>query len=341
MKKLNEKQKDRCARNAAKGMQARVRIVSLRRRNRSNKAKTTTERRVAVSILVPIHVRFYADKKQRKAFGGFLEQVEKNLSFGKTVILDFAQTKRLFPCGVLVLMGVVDHWIQSYPGRLQGTYPGDDLVEQMLQHVGVLQKLGLTPRKKISHDDVTRWHYFTGMNVDATAIEPFMDQVRGLVGEEAQMGLADCVNEAMTNVRHHAYNDEIGGRWWIFATISERRVFVAMHDRGSSIPGTLLEKPEIWDYLTGRVWRQGRADGKLISAAAEGRTSTKLPYRGKGLPEMLQFTRASANGELAIYSRRGFFRFSGREQIESVGRLTKPITGTLIVWMLNLSGTTP
>lgn len=341
MKKLNEKQKDRCARNAAKGMQARVRIATLRRRHRSNKAKKTTEKRVVASIRVPLHVRYYADKKQRKAFGGFLEHVEQNLSFGKNVILDFAQTKRLFPCGVLVLMGVVDHWIQSYPGRLHGTYPVDDLVEQMLQHVGILQKLGLTPRKRISHDDVTRWHYFTGMNVDATAIEPFMDQVRGLVGEEAQMGLADCVNEAMTNVRHHAYNDAIGGRWWIFATISESRVFVAMHDRGASIPGTLLEKPEIWDYLTGRMWRQGRADGKLISAAAEGRTSTKLPYRGKGLPEMLQFTRLSANGELAIYSRRGFFRFSGREQIESVGRLTKPITGTLIVWMLNLSGSTP
>lgn len=341
MKRLNEKQKARCARNAAKGMRARIRDVSSRHRNRSSKTKTKIERRAAVSILVPMHVRYYAEKEQRKVFAGFLEQVEKCLAVGKTVTLDFAKTTRLFPCGVLVVMGVVDHWIQTFPGKLHGTYPSDDLVEQMLQHVGVLQKLGLKPRKAISHDDVTRWHYFTGMNVDATAIEPFMTQVRRLVGEEAQMGLADCVNEAMTNVRHHAYNDETGGRWWIFATISERRVFVAMHDRGSSIPGTLLEKPEIWDYLTARVWRQGRADGKLIAAAAEGRTSTKLPYRGKGLPEMLQFTKAAESGELAIYSRRGFFRFSGREQLESVGGLTKPITGTLIVWMLNLSGITP
>ncbi|MDO8440221.1 MAG: ATP-binding protein [Polaromonas sp.] len=341
MKKLSDKQKNRCARNARKGMRARVRAASALRRARSRQQTISTERITSVSILVPVYVRYYADKKQRNAFGEFLDHVEYCLSKGKNVSLNFSETKRLFPCGVLIVMGMVDHWTEKFPNRLTANYPADDLAEQMLQHVGVLQKLGLPPRKKISHNDVTRWHYFTGQNVDATTIEPFMEQVRSLVGEEAQMGLADCVNEAMTNVRHHAYSDDAGGRWWIFATISERRVFVAMHDRGASIPVTLLEKPEIWDYLTGRMWQQGRGDGRLISAAADGRTSTKLPYRGKGLPEMLQFTKASSNGELAIYSRRGFFRFSGRENMESIGKLTKPIAGTLIVWMLNFSGTTP
>lgn len=322
-------------------MRLRAKATATRRSSRKSASRDTSPKHSLAFVQVPVHVRYYAAKDQRKEFGRFLERVEHYLALGRNVFLDFSNTKRLFPCGVLIVMGVVDDWVQRFPNRVSANYPSDDLVEQMLQHVGVLQKLGLSPRKKISHDDVTRWHYFTGMNVDATPVEPFMEQVRLVVGEEAQMGLADCVNEAMTNVRHHAYENSGGGRWWIFATISEKRIFVAMHDRGASIPATLLEKPEIWDYLTGRVWRQGRADGKLISAAADGRTSTKLPYRGKGLPEMLQFTKAAENGELAIYSRRGFFRFSGREQIESVGRLTKPITGTLIVWMLNLSGTTP
>ena len=340
MKKLSAKQKLRSMRCAAKKMRLRTQAAAARKRIKLRKPKSSFNSQATISILVPFHVRYYADKKQRRIFSAFLDHVEQSLAVGKIVTLNFNETVRLFPCGVLIVMGMVDHWIAKFPNRLTANYPEDDLVEQMLQHVGVLQKLGLQPRKTISHDDVTRWHYFTGKNVDATTIEPFMNQVRGLVGEEAQMGLADCVNEAMTNVRHHAYNDETGGRWWIFATISDQRVFVAMHDRGASIPATLLEKPEVWDYLTGRMWRQGRADGKLISAASEGRTSTKLPYRGKGLPEMLQFTKLSDNGELAIYSRRGFFRFNGREKTESVGKLDKPITGTLIVWTLNLSGAT-
>ena len=322
-------------------MRLREKALKSRRIGLKNRSLRSRQKSAVVIVHVPVHVRYYANKEQRKKFGRFLEQVENHLALSRIVFLDFSNTKRLFPCGVLIVMGVVDDWVQRFPNRVFANYPTDDLVEQMLQHVGVLQKVGLSPRKKISHDDVTRWHYFTGMNVDATPVEPFMEQVRLVVGEEAQMGLADCVNEAMTNVRHHAYENSGGGRWWIFATISDNRIFVAMHDRGASIPATLLEKAEIWDYLTGKVWRQGRADGKLISAAADGRTSTKLPYRGKGLSEMLQFTKAAENGELAIYSRYGFFRFSGREKIESVGRLTKPITGTLIVWMLNLSGTTP
>lgn len=340
MKRLTDKQKRRYARQSTAERRKRATAASARRRKRILGTPKFGAKTAAVAVLAPIHVRYYSDKKQRKIFGKFLELVEQYLSNGKAVVLNFSDTKRLFPCGVLILMGMVDYWIKKFPDQLTAKYPTDDLVEQMLQHVGVLQKLGLAPRKSVSHNDVTRWHYFTGMNVDATTVEPFMKQVRDLVGEEAQMGLADCVNEAMTNVNHHAYKDDAGGQWWIFATISESNVFVAMHDRGASIPATLLEKPEIWDYLTGRVWRQGRADGKLIASASEGRTSTKLPYRGKGLPEMLQYTKSSASGELAIYSRRGFFRFSGREKLECIGKLAKPITGTLIVWMLNLSGAT-
>lgn len=318
----------------------RIKLALGRRIPGKTNLRVFVQRDLVALIKVPVYVRYYAGKDQRKKFGRFLERIENHLIMGKSVFLDFTETKQLFPCGVLIVMGAVDDWVKRFPNRLSANYPTNDLVEQMLQHVGVLQKLNLSPRKKISHDDVTRWHYFTGMNVDATPIEPFMEQVRAVVGEEAQMGLADCVNEAMTNVCHHAYKNG-GGQWWIFATISNNRIFVAMHDRGASIPATLLEKPEILDYLTGRIWRQGRADGKLISAASEGRTSTKLPHRGKGLPEMLQFAKASENGELAIYSRHGFFRFSDHEKIESIGRLTKPIVGTLIVWMLNLLGTTP
>ena len=61
----------------------------------------------------------------------------------------------------------------------------------------------------------------------------------------------------------------------------------------------------------------------------------------EGLPGMLLFTKAAENGELAIYSPRRFFRNSGREKMQVVGKFAKPIKGILIVWMLNFSGITP
>ncbi|MBS0340422.1 MAG: hypothetical protein JSS56_07830 [Proteobacteria bacterium] len=264
--------------------------------------------------------------------------VDRFLRRGFEVTLDFSKTTILYPCGLLVLMGWVDEWVKKYRGRVRAAYPETDLVEQMLQHVDVLPKLGLPKRCEVSHNDVVRWHYFSGRNVDPTPIEPFMEELQTLMGEEKQLGLGNCVTEAMVNVRHHAYDSE-GGPWWIFATVSAGRLFMAMYDRGASIPGTLLEKPEVLDYLTGRMWAIGRGDGKLIAAACGGRTSTLLDWRGKGLPEMLEFTRTLTNSELGIFSRKGFFRFDGAE---TVGRLKTPITGTLLIWMLTLppKGTT-
>lgn len=277
----------------------------------------------------------------RKDFEQFIAQVEQALTSGVAeVMIDLASVERLYPCGVLLLMGLVDNWIERFPERLRGRYPKDDLVEQMLQQVGVLEKLGLTARKVISHSDVTRWHYFTGMNVEAGKIEPFMEKVSELLDAEAQSGLYDCIAEAMTNVKHHAYEGGAGGHWWMFATISEKRIFVAMHDRGATIPMTLLAKPQMRDYLSARVFDFGARDSQLIAAAAGGRSRTTLPYRGKGLPEMLEYTKNTDKGSLAIYSRKGYFGFTNSfgKPAEILGKLDIPVDGTLILWMIDISG---
>jgi hypothetical protein len=287
-----------------------------------------------------LRIRYYAPREQRNAVERFLASVERVLeTTPDSVLIDFSNVERLFPCGMLLLMGHIEDWVVRYPGRLTAKYPTDDLVEQMLQHVGVLQKLGLPPRKSISHTDVTRWHYFTGTTVDGEAIEPFMDELSKLVSEAEQKGLYDCIAEAMTNVKHHAYDAE--GRWWMFATISDKKVYVAMHDRGASIPATLLAKPSIGDYLRAiSLFSTRRGDGQLIAAACGGRTSTQLPYRGKGLPEMLEYTRSTKRSDLAVYSREGFFRlFNVNENyFDTHGRLDRALPGTLLLWKLDLDG---
>ena len=315
---------------------ARRRAIRASRKQRVRRARNRVRIAVAAipnAIPTPPNLIYYARRQARREVEDFLEHVSSQLARGRKVCLDLKTLERLYPCGLLIFMGWIDEWTAKYPNQLTATYPEDDLVEQMLQHVGVLGKLGLTSRKKIEHDDVKRWHYFWGRNADATPIEPFMLELQKILGEEKQLGLGNCVTEAMTNVRHHAYEGEEGGPWWIFATISKGTVFVALHDRGESVPATLLSKPSLSDFLTARMWTAGRGDGRLITAAVGGRTRTALPYRGKGLPEMLEFTRSYPNSELGIFSRRGFYRFDGQE---SMGKLVKPIKGTLVIWMLRL-----
>jgi hypothetical protein len=275
----------------------------------------------------------------RRLFHNFESEVTALLNDGYRVRLDLRPLARLFPCGLLLFMGLVEHWVATHHGRISAVYPENDLVEQMLQQVSVLQKLGLSPRKQITQFDVTRWHYFTGTDVNRTQLEPFMAELGTVLDPEQQAGLGDCIAEAMTNVKHHAYAG--AGAWWIFATITARNVTVAMYDRGLSIPSTLLEKPVVRDYLSGARMRGDRYDGRLIQSAAGGRTSTRLSYRGKGLPEMLDFASRSNNGWLGIYSRRGWFGNVGLNRKESFGTLETPIQGTLVLFHIGLTGNSP
>jgi hypothetical protein len=267
-------------------------------------------------------------------FDEFTARVTSALKRGRSVRLDFADTVRLYPCGLLLFLGWLDDWLLAYPGQLTGTYPADDLVEQMLQSAKVLSRLGLSPRKSITHNDVMKWHQFEGDTVDATPIEPFMLEVREATGLEWQLGLGGCVSEALTNVKKHAYVEGIPPRWWMFATVNleKKQVYVAMHDHGESIPGTLLARPGLFDVVSLRRLRRG-GDCELISAAAGGRTRTKLYYRGKGLPEMVEFTARIPTNALAIYSRRGYFHQLGRAEMR--GTLSHPVKGTLVIWTLN------
>ena len=332
MKQLNPKLIERADRQQHFQTMRELRTVGVARAKYIHDDAKTAAELLPVKIVVPTRLKYYARRQNRRLVEYFFEDVNSSLRQGKRVLIDFSKVEALFPCGVLILMGWVDEWAVEYPGRVSANYPKVDLVEQMLQQVDVLQKLGLPSRKQIFHDDVTRWHYFHGDDADATPIEPFMLQLKDLLGEEQQLGLGNCVTEAMINVRHHAYEGHKPGPWWIFATVAQDKVFVALYDRGNSIPATLLSKPAVLDFLTARVWSSGRADGRLITAALGGRTRTQLPYRGKGLPEMLEFTKMYKNSELGIFSRRGFFRYDTQE---STGILKFPIKGTLVIWMLN------
>lgn len=292
-----------------------------------------------VKIQPPERLVFHVGKKARMEFERFVRRVENCLDCGRGAVIDFTDIKRLYPCGLLLLMGLIRKWLSAYPGHLKARYPKDDLAEQMLQHVNVLQDLGLSPRKQVTHNDVNRWFYITGQNVDTGPFNGFMQRVAELAGVEAQAGLYECISEAITNVKHHAYRDTEGDGWWAFCTVSDKKIFVAVLDQGATIPATLLEKQTFEDKIKLRKMRGRRADPELIASAVGGRTRTNLPHRGKGLREMYAFTRGSANSELGIYSRNGFFQYIPlRPQRETSGMINEAVKGTLLIWLIGLTG---
>lgn len=277
---------------------------------------------------------FHGDSAVRKVFHQFVGGVSVRLRDGYRVRIDLAKVELLLPCGVLLLLSHVRAWTASFPGQLTSNYPSDEVVEQMLQSVGILEKLGLPERMTVTREEVTRWYYFKGDSMDATPMTPFMEAAKERLGVANQSALYDSIIEAITNVTHHAYEDDEAKRWWMFASMTEGHVFVSIFDGGRSIPGTLLEKPGVRDQVRSWFWGRKKTDARMLHAAMGGRSRTKLCYRGKGLPEMLQSTQSMVGSSLAIYSRHGvIFCDSGADREESA-QLVVPIDGTLLLWSL-------
>ncbi|WP_027997077.1 hypothetical protein [Simplicispira psychrophila] len=263
-----------------------------------------------------------------------MNKVNTQLKLGGAVRLDLRAIEVLHPCGVLLLLSHVRNWATANPGCVTASYPSDEVVEQMLQSVGVLERLGLESRATVTREEVTRWFYFKGDSVDASPITPFMQAAKERLGVANQSALYDSVVEAITNVTQHAYEDDVLKRWWMFASMSPTHVLVSILDGGRSIPGTLLEKPGVKDQVRQWYWGKKKTDSRMLHAAMGGKSRTQLCYRGKGLPDMLESTKVTADSSLAIYSRRGVFFCDSTSKREEHAQMKDPIDGTLLLWSL-------
>lgn len=277
------------------------------------------------------------DKADRVRLFTFFAEVESVLKDGNHVRLDLRGVKELLPCGTLTFRARLDVWLTNWRGMLTASYPKDDVVEQLFQHIGVLEALGLEPRKDITNERVKFWHFHCGSLMDASIYKSLVISIRDRIDHPERDLFADCLNEAVYNTVNHAYAFETAQlpakdlrKWWMFSQVKDGLLSVAIYDLGVSIPASLLQRPEWRDYA-----RLRQRDGQLVEAAVNSpRTSTRLPHRGKGLPEMLEFSRSLSSGGFTIASREGEFTYNASYRRHSRKKLVPPLPGTLVIWEL-------
>lgn len=303
-------------------------ILKLRRRAVQARRAVRT-----ATVTAPEEICFHGDNKTRGIFFDLINRVDRHLQEGKKVKIDLRKIKLLRPCGVLLLLSHVRRWTTAYPQRVTANYPADEVVEQMLQSVKILQKLGLADRARVTREEVLQWFHFTGDTVDASPITPFMELALTKLGNDKQSALYEGIVEAITNVTHHAYDVEQNTRWWMFATVTPTHVLVSILDGGKSIPATITEKPLVKDRIKALNWKLRQVDRKILVHAMGGASRTHLPYRGKGLKEMRESTKTTADSSLTIYSRRALF-YCDSFGSDTSGDLKTPIDGTLLMWSL-------
>lgn len=268
----------------------------------------------------------------------FLKAVERELKAGEKVRLNFDDVKELHPCGTLVFISQLDRWLEQYPSKLSCDYPKDEVVEQLFQHVSILSRLGLPPRKKIDNDRVTFWHYHCGSKADPSGFKDLTLSVIDEIDHPERALFADCLNEAVCNTVGHAYKffdqdvlPTSHRKWWIFSQYRDDRLFVVIYDAGEGIPKSLRRKPEWREYLKFRQYNDSRI---IESAIISNRTSTKQPERGKGLPEMLEFSKLLRAGGLSIWSAKGGFEYDASAEKLRRHKFKKSLPGTLVQWAI-------
>jgi hypothetical protein len=335
MKKLHYHRKLYLDRHAAR----RPKPTVQRRRQSKSRQKPLDLRSMTRPVNVPAPQNFYlASPDCRELLFQFFDRIDEALRQGRRVNINFEKTSGLHPCGTLVFMARLDLWLEKYPGMMTAGYPTDEVVEQLFQHLAVLEKLGRSPRHTISSERVAYWNFYSGAKADLSGFKDTTLSIIKGIEHPNQILFADCLNEAVCNTVGHAYKyyseDEVPShlrRWWIFSEFREDRMFVAIYDAGHGIPGTLRRKPEWVEYLKVRHYNDDRI---IQSAIVSNRTSTLQPERGKGLPEMLEFSQSLKGGGLSILSSKGAFYYDASTGTPRRRKFALPLPGTLVQWAI-------
>ena len=295
-----------------------------------------------VNVKIP-KVLYLAQKSTHSSLSCVISSIQAALELGSRVRLNFDDTDTLHPCGTLMFLAYIERLLDKYPGMITSNYPKNEVVEQLFQSVKLLEKLGNTPRRKITAENVRYWDYVTGVCTDLTEMVNLFKKYESEINAELRSGLFDSVSEAICNTINHAYPEHILNdpmsekKWWMFAQQHNSNLEIVVYDLGVGIPNSLRSKPELKEWLISRITKHRKKDSYLLSVAIESpRTVTRLPYRGKGLPEMLQFAQGRGVGGFIIYSQRGQYGYDAAKKMHIVNDLTSLVKGTLLRWSIPL-----
>lgn len=264
------------------------------------------------------------------------------------VVIDFSKVTQLHPCGTLLLVAEIERLLAAPNAgqKLSAVYPEDPIVEQMFQHIHLLERLGLEPRiSKINASNVVPWLYASGHEGDLDSISETLPHIltegRNM---ELRTALLSGMAEAVANSSEHAYDKsraacqtgETQQKWWLFARQVGDDVAVVICDLGFGIPGTLEAnwKEELGSYFKSRQGLK-RRDHKMIELAfTVGKSSTNKRNRGKGLKDILKVVKEQKVGELSIYSNRGVYALNNLDSSETSLDEKNSIRGTIIQWKI-------
>jgi hypothetical protein len=344
---------------------ARVRLQRKRDRKRSAR-KPGASREVSVPDGA-LRRDGYRVIKAPKVLGFSTENVEVSLAYvdrvraaalepGRGAFVDLSDCTEITPVLCLILGAEMERCRGLKPKSVIGRDPRATEPRGLLRKMGFHRCLGIGGRRRAPADRVLEIR--TGnLNSDVSKeLEDVASVAERVFGDRALANrVHGAMNEAMLNVRMHAYHPDfyvpgtaLEGQWWVcgFYSPEDGGVAFLAYDQGVGIPRTApktmgQEFIMALDEMLGTVGLQvvNAADHQIIGAAIKARlTRTKLPQHGKGLTSMIKLVDIAGEGSVMIVSGRGAYlyrREGSEEPMEETGPLTYGIPGTLVFWFLH------
>ena len=307
-----------------------------------------------VHIELPVKFDLYSNYD--KTLDMIDELRETALHKKRNVLLSFREIKEIHPASMLCLVAEIDRCNRVNPKKLEitGTYPEDNVVEVLLEVMGFFDLLKKQKRRLFPENDLPIKIIKFISNIGAKGVDAnrlknrlLSDLPRKKVPWSTP--LYRNLVEAMTNVGHHAYPDEIQnqhpflkGRWWMVGAIDPDKMLTAIfYDQGVGIPKTapINYKESKLETVLKKLVRE-RQDGEIIhSVITKGETQTKEKYRGKGLRDMARrIDTIGGNSRFRVLSGYGDYTYIPASLGEPIIKNNKKsLCGTLIEWKIPLN----
>lgn len=298
-------------------------------------------------IYAPKEIDYYKEYNHNKT-NDFLMKVRNSLLLSKKkVCINFSDTEKITASAMISFLAEVDMLTSKCDGMINPitfTHPKIEKIESILKQIGFYDLLKKPTRPTKDFDDVAYWNYASGAKSDPQRAADSIKEIEAKISHKAQRKLYKGFSEAMANCVEHAYHEEDGcnldeTKWWAFAGVKENILVVVICDKGIGIPKSLPlnRADELIESIKSALKLRKLNDSAMINIASRmGRTRTSQGNRGKGLKDIKSIIDTMNEGNLSIYSNKGYYRYFRRDsKIKDFMKEHKTsVCGTIVEWAI-------
>lgn len=260
----------------------------------------------------------------------YMEDLKNSFKRKQNVMINLRDITNLTNDAIVLLISLTQNRQLTNGVAVRGNYPKDEKLRKIFIESGVFGNSTGSP-------DDTKNYILTRQNKKADgriADELIRRATKVIFNQEARCpGIYKALLESMANTCYHAKPKEIGFEtWWltVYHDKEDNHVSFAFIDTGVGI----FKSTKMNDFVSKFATLIGVNDNREVLKeiiSGRKRSSTHIPYRGKGLPTIFKGLERNYYSNLKIISNDVKADLSKNE----FTKLKKEFRGTFLYWELN------